>query len=58
MPDHFEIHNKNLKLENYQIDEAKMQEYAEMASRIRKSITEKANVLNVADDFLIMGIDD
>jgi len=35
-----------------------MQEYAVMASRIRDSITEKANSLNVEDDLLIEGLND
>ena len=35
-----------------------MQEYAEMASRIRDMITEKSKLVNVEGDFLILGLDD
>jgi len=35
-----------------------MHEYAVMASRIMDSITEKAKLLCVEDDFLILGLED
>ena len=35
-----------------------MKEYAEMATRIRNSFTEKAKLLDVSNDLMIMGLDD